>query len=91
MVTSPPPPAAPSPGAALRTRVEGLINLIRPAVQADGGDVEVVDVVEATGQVNIRFHGACHGCPSAPMTLQHGIERSLREKIPEVSRVVSVP
>ena len=86
MVTSPPSPTAP-----LRSRVEGLINKIRPAVQADGGDVELVDVVEATGQVNIRFHGACHGCPSAPMTLQHGIERNLRDQIPEVRSVVAVP
>jgi Fe-S cluster biogenesis protein NfuA len=74
---------------ALREKVQAVINLIRPAVQADGGDIELVDV-QADGQVSIRFHGACLGCPSSHMTLQHGIERNLREKVPEVTRVVPV-
>ena len=78
-------PAAP----ALRERVQAVINLIRPAVQADGGDIELVDV-QADGLVQIRFHGACHGCPSSTMTLQDGIQRNLREKVPEVTRVVPV-
>ena len=77
------------PAASVRDRVQGVINLIRPAVQADGGDVELVDVVD--GEVQIRFHGACHGCPSSTMTLQMGIERNLREKIPEITAVVPVP
>jgi Fe-S cluster biogenesis protein NfuA len=96
--TSPDPsgsqPASSSPsaatGAAVRDRVQGVINLIRPAVQADGGDIELVDVT-GDGTVQIRFHGACHGCPSSSMTLHQGIERNLREKIPEVTRVVAVP
>ena len=75
---------------AVRERVQGVINLIRPAVQADGGDIELVDVTEA-GVVQIRFHGACHGCPSSTMTLQDGIERNLREKIPEITAVIPVP
>ena len=75
--------------APVRERVQAVLNLIRPAVQADGGDIELVDVKE-DGLVQIRFHGACHGCPSSPLTLQHGIERNLREKIPEVTRVVPV-
>lgn len=75
--------------AALRDRVQAVINLIRPAVQADGGDIELVDV-QADGLVQIRFHGACHGCPSSTMTLQDGIQRNLREKVPEVTRVVPV-
>jgi Fe-S cluster biogenesis protein NfuA len=75
---------------ALRDRVQAVINLIRPAVQADGGDIELVDVTE-DGTVQIRFHGACHGCPSSTMTLQMGIERNLRERVPEVTRVVPVP
>jgi Fe-S cluster biogenesis protein NfuA len=73
----------------LRDRIQGVLNLIRPAVQADGGDVELVDVTD-DGTVQIRFHGACHGCPSSTMTLQNGIERNLREKVPEVTRVIPV-
>ena len=72
-----------------REKVQGVINLIRPAVQADGGDIELVDVL-ADGTVQIRFHGACHGCPSSTMTLQMGIERNLREKVPEITAVVPV-
>ena len=74
----------------LKEKIQSVINLIRPAVQADGGDIELVDV-DADGVVQIRFHGACHGCPSSTMTLQMGIERNLREKVPEVARVVPVP
>jgi Fe-S cluster biogenesis protein NfuA len=74
----------------IRERVQAVINLIRPAVQADGGDIELVDV-NPEGIVQIRFHGACHGCPSSTMTLQMGIERNLREKIPEVTQVIPVP
>jgi len=77
------------PNAPVRERVQGVINLIRPAVQADGGDIELVDVA-ADGVVQIRFHGACHGCPSSNLTLQMGIERNLRDKVPEVTRVVPV-
>jgi len=73
----------------LREKVQGVIDLIRPAVQADGGDIELVDVT-GEGVVQIRFHGACHGCPSSHMTLQMGIERSLREQIPEVTQVIPV-
>ncbi|HXE55853.1 MAG TPA: NifU family protein [Tepidisphaeraceae bacterium] len=72
-----------------RDRVQGVINLIRPAVQADGGDIELVNVAD-DGVVQIRFHGACHGCPSSNLTLQMGIERNLRDRIPEVTRVVPV-
>jgi Fe-S cluster biogenesis protein NfuA len=81
-----PPAAADTP---IRDRVQEVLDLIRPAVQADGGDIELVDVSPA-GLVSIRFHGACHGCPSSSLTLQHGIERNLREKVPEVTGVVPV-
>jgi len=82
--------SAPANAAApLRERVQDVLNLIRPAVQADGGDIELVDVDDA-GVVQVRFHGACHGCPSSMLTLQHGIERNLRERVPEVSRVIPV-
>src|SRR3954464_8413190 len=75
--------------APVKERVQGVINLIRPAVQADGGDIELVDVA-SDGVVQIRFHGACHGCPSSTMTLQMGIERNLREKVPEITSVIPV-
>ena len=81
---------APTETAGVRERVQNVINLIRPAVQADGGDSELVDVTGA-GVVQIRFHGACHGCPSSTMTLHMGIERNLRERVPEVTQVVPVP
>ena len=77
------------PLGSLRERVQVVIDLIRPAVQADGGDIELVDVT-AAGVVQIRFHGACHGCPSSTMTLQMGIERNLREQVPEVTTVIPV-
>ncbi|HEY1629501.1 MAG TPA: NifU family protein [Tepidisphaeraceae bacterium] len=74
----------------MREKVQSVINLIRPAVQADGGDIELVDVTDE-GVVQIRFHGACHGCPSSTMTLHQGIERNLREKVPEITSVIPVP
>ncbi|HEX4054118.1 MAG TPA: NifU family protein [Tepidisphaeraceae bacterium] len=73
----------------MRQKVQSVIDLIRPAVQADGGDIELVDV-NGQGVVQIRFHGACHGCPSSHMTLQQGIERNLREHVPEVTQVIPV-
>jgi Fe-S cluster biogenesis protein NfuA len=78
-----------SPTPTIKEKVQTVINLIRPAVQADGGDIELVDV-DPEGVVQIRFHGACHGCPSSTMTLQMGIERNLREKVPEVTKVIPV-
>jgi Fe-S cluster biogenesis protein NfuA len=63
-----------------------VIELIRPAVQADGGDLELVDV-SGDGIVSIRFHGACVGCPSSSMTLQVGIERNLKVHVPEIREV----
>jgi Fe-S cluster biogenesis protein NfuA len=73
----------------LHEKVQNVLNLIRPAVQADGGDIELVSVSD-DGVVSIRFHGACHGCPSSTMTLQMGIERNLCEKVPEIKKVVPV-
>jgi len=85
-----PPPTAPAitPN---HDRVQAVIDVVFTADQADGGDIELVNVIESSGQVQIRFHGACHGCPSAPMTLQHGIERNLKEKIPQIQSVIPVP
>ncbi|MBL9149310.1 MAG: NifU family protein [Phycisphaerae bacterium] len=70
-------------------RVDDVLALIRPAIQADGGDIELVQVT-AAGVVQIRFLGACVGCPSSSITLQTGIERNLRLRIPEVTGVVAV-
>jgi Fe-S cluster biogenesis protein NfuA len=66
-----------------------VINLIRPAVQSDGGDLELVEITP-DGTVRIRLHGACVGCPSSSVTLQVGIERNLKAHIPEVKAVEAV-
>ena len=79
-----------SPSSSLFDRVEQVINRIRPAVQSDGGDLELVGVTDE-GIVKIRLHGACVGCPSSSMTLQMGVERNLRERVPEVVAVQQVP
>jgi len=72
-------------------RVQGVIDQIRPLLQADGGDIELVGVTEPAGVVSVRLQGACKGCPGAAMTLKMGVERHLKEKVPEVSEVVAVP
>jgi Fe-S cluster biogenesis protein NfuA len=77
-----------SAGPSLQERVRKVIDAIRPAVQGDGGDVELVDV-SAAGLVKVRFHGACVGCPSSAMTLKMGIERNLKQYVPEVTEVVA--
>ena len=74
----------------IRQRVQNVLDLIRPSVQSDGGDIELVDV-DAQGVVQVRFHGACNGCPSSNLTLHHGIERNVRDTVPEVTRVIAVP
>jgi len=66
--------------------VQTVIDEIRPALQADGGDVELVDV--EGGTVKVRLIGACGGCPMSTMTLKMGIERLLKERLPEVKEVV---
>ena len=71
----------------LHERVATVLDTLRPMAQSDGGDIELVDVDE-NGVVHVRLLGACIGCPSSAMTLTMGIERSLKDQIPEVSRVV---
>lgn len=73
----------------LKERVETEIEKIRPSLQADGGDIELVEVTEE-GIVNVKLIGACAGCPMSQMTLKQGVERLLKESIPEVSSVESV-
>jgi len=74
----------------MRKRVQEVIDEIRPMLQADGGDVELVEVSE-DGVVKVRLTGACGGCPMSQITLSRGIESRLKASIPEVSRVESVP
>jgi Fe-S cluster biogenesis protein NfuA len=73
----------------LRQRVQDALDIIRPALQADGGDVELVDIAD-DGVVRVRLQGACGGCPMATVTLQMGIERTLKAQVPEVTSVESV-
>ncbi len=74
----------------IKEQVAELIgSKVRPALQADGGDIELVDVDEQ-GVVKVRLQGACRGCPGAQMTLKMGVERMLKEQIPQVTEVVSV-
>jgi Fe-S cluster biogenesis protein NfuA len=72
----------------MRDKVEAALAQIRPALQADGGDVELVDVTE--GVVKLKLKGACSGCPMAMITLKSGIERALKQQIPEVKEVIAV-
>jgi Fe-S cluster biogenesis protein NfuA len=72
----------------MKEKIQMAIDLVRPALQADGGDVELVEVKD--GVVSVRLTGACGGCPMATMTLKNGIERVIREEVPEVKEVVSV-
>ena len=74
----------------MKEKVEVVLAQVRPALQADGGDVELIDVSESEGVVKLKLKGACSGCPMATMTLRNGIERLLKEQIPEVKEVVAV-
>jgi Fe-S cluster biogenesis protein NfuA len=83
--TNPTPPASDS----VKDRVQWVINWMRPFIQSDGGDLELIDVSQE-GVVQVKFHGACVGCPSSSNTLKMGIERNIREKVPEVREVLAV-
>ncbi len=72
----------------MKERVQEVLDKIRPALQADGGDVELVDV--EGGVVKVRLVGACAGCPMSQLTLSNGVERVLKQEIPEVERVEPV-
>lgn len=94
MSQTPATPATPSSStppteASVYQRVAHVISRIRPAVQSDGGDVELVEITKE-GIARIRLHGACVGCPSSQMTLHMGIERNIREKVPEITGVEQV-
>lgn len=73
----------------MREEVQAALDLVRPQLQADGGDAEIVDVTD-DGVVRLRLTGACGGCPMSQMTLKMGIERILKEKVPTVKSVEAV-
>jgi len=72
----------------MKEQVQEALNKIRPALQADGGDVELVDIVD--GVVQVRLTGACQGCPMSQITLTEGIEKAVKQLVPEVTRVEAV-
>jgi len=73
----------------MKDRVQKVVERIRPAVQMDGGDIQLIDVVD--GLVRLRLVGSCSGCPSSMMTLKQGIERAIRAEVPEIVGVEAVP
>ncbi len=73
----------------MKEKIEQALAKVRPALQADGGDVELVDV-SADGVVKVRLRGACGGCPMSQLTLKMGIERILKKEVPEVKSVEAV-
>ncbi len=73
----------------IKEKVQDALDKVRPSLQADGGDVQLVDV-EDSGLVKVRLTGACGGCPMSQMTLKMGIERILKQNVPEVTSVESV-
>lgn len=75
----------------MKEKVIEALNSVRGALQADGGDVELVEILEDEGIVKVRLTGACGGCPMSQMTLQMGIERIVKQQVPEVKQVVAVP
>jgi Fe-S cluster biogenesis protein NfuA len=74
----------------MEEKVKEVLDKVRPYLQRDGGNVELVEVVDETGTVKVKLVGACAGCPMSKMTLKNGIERILKEEIPEVKEVVAV-
>ncbi|HAZ07782.1 MAG TPA: hypothetical protein DCZ01_04485 [Elusimicrobia bacterium] len=74
----------------VKERVEKVLEKIRPYIQSDGGDISLVSVDEAAGIVKVKLHGACGSCPSSTATLKGGVERMVRQEIPEIKEVVSV-
>ena len=75
----------------LSSEVEQVLDQVRKMIQRDGGDLQLVSVDEAEGSVKVRFKGACVGCPSAAITFQNAIERTLKQSLPAVQSVELVP
>jgi Fe-S cluster biogenesis protein NfuA len=74
----------------IRQRVEKVLEKVRPYIQSDGGDITLIDVHEDTGIVEVRLSGACDSCPSSTATLKGGVERMVRQEVPEIKEVVTV-
>jgi Fe-S cluster biogenesis protein NfuA len=72
----------------MKEKVQAVLNKVRPGLVADGGDVELVDVKD--GVVKVRLRGACAGCPMSKMTLKAGIERAIKDELPEIKSVQAV-
>ncbi len=72
----------------LEDRVGEALEVIRPAIQMDGGDIQLESV--ADGKVTVRLFGTCDGCPMSPVTLKQGVERILRERVPEITEVIAI-
>jgi Fe-S cluster biogenesis protein NfuA len=73
----------------MKEQVQKALDTVRPSLQADGGDVELVDV-SADGIVKVKLTGACHGCPMSQMTFKMGIENIIKKQVPEIKEVLSV-
>lgn len=73
----------------MREQVEAVVTKIRPAVQADGGDLTLIDVDESTGVVTVELSGACVTCPASTVTLKAGIERILKDKVEGITEVIN--
>lgn len=73
----------------MKEKVEVALNKVRPSLQADGGDVELIEVT-SDGVVKVRLTGACRGCPLSQMTLKAGIEKVIKQEVPEVKEVVAL-
>jgi len=71
----------------LKEKVENIIDKVRPALQADGGGIELVDVLEDDGIVLVNLTGACNGCPMSTMTIKGYVEQTIRAEIPEINEV----
>ncbi|MFX1251979.1 MAG: NifU family protein [Promethearchaeota archaeon] len=73
----------------MKAEVAKVIDMIRPSLQRDGGDIELIDV-DDEGIVKVRLKGTCAGCPMSQLTLSQGVERTLKQRIPEVKKVIAV-
>lgn len=71
-----------------RSEVEEVVEILRPAIQADGGDIELLDIDSDTGVVTVQLQGACVSCPASTITMKAGIERIMKDRVPGVTSVV---
>lgn len=74
----------------MREKIEEALKGIRPMLQMDGGDIELIDVDDKEGVVKVKLMGACGGCPFSQMTITNGVERMLKQQVPQISKVMAV-